>query len=106
VPADPGLGTLDGVLDGLLDELVEDDAVVAVRAEVLGLAVPPVDASATPATPPPIPAAMTAVRMSRLMRPEVLGIIRAFSFHAGSDKADPAQVHEMACAPCRPRCAA
>jgi hypothetical protein len=73
VPAAPGLGAPDGVLDGLAD----DDEVVAVRAEVLGLAVPPVDASATPATPPPSPAAMTAVRMSRLIRPEVLGTIRA-----------------------------
>jgi hypothetical protein len=71
---------LDGVLDGVLDELVEDDEVVAVRVEVLVLAVPPVDASATPATLPPSPAAMTAVRTSRLMRPEVLGTIRAVSF--------------------------
>ena len=36
MPADPGLGALDGALDGLLDELVEDDEVVAVRVEVLG----------------------------------------------------------------------
>ena len=66
--------------DGVLDGLAEDDEVVAVRVEVLGLVVPPVDASATPATLPPSAAAMTAVRMSRLMRPEVLGTIRAFSF--------------------------
>jgi hypothetical protein len=86
VPADPGLGALDGVLDGLLDELVEDDEVVAVRVEVLGLAVLPVDASATPATLPPSPAAMTAVSTSRLMRPEVLGTIRAFSFPCWAER--------------------
>jgi hypothetical protein len=37
-----------------------------------GVAEPPVDASATPATPPPSPAATTPVMMSRLMRPELL----------------------------------
>jgi DNA-binding transcriptional ArsR family regulator len=94
VPADPGLGTLDGVLDGVLDELVEDDEVAAVRVEVLGLAPPPVDASATPATLPPSPAAMTAVRMSRLMRPEVLHTIRGFSFPCWVLRTDPAQALE------------
>ncbi len=63
----PWLGVLadvPGVLVGVLEE------VAAVRADVLGLAAPPVDANATPATPPPSPAATTAVITSRRIRPE------------------------------------
>jgi hypothetical protein len=90
VPADPGLGPVDGLLAGLAagDEDDEDDEDVVVRVDVLGLAVPPVDASATPATLPPSAAAITAVRTSRLMRPEVLGAIRAISFPCWSPTGD------------------
>jgi hypothetical protein len=59
-----------GVLDGVLEE------VAAVRADVLGLAEPPVDANATPATPPPSPAATAAVITSRRIRPELDAPIR------------------------------
>jgi len=76
---DPRLGAPDGVLgvpEGVLDGLLEDDEIVAVCVDVPGLAEPPVDASATPATPPPSPAAATAVMMSRRIRPELETPIR------------------------------
>ncbi len=55
---------------------VADDVVAVWVDVVLGLAEPPVDARATLATPPPSPAAITAVMTSRRTRPELLDPIR------------------------------
>src|SRR5579862_5788651 len=69
----PRLGVPAGVL-GLLDGVLDD--VAAVRTDVAGLAAPPVDANATPAAPPPSPAATAAVITSRRIRPELDAPIR------------------------------
>jgi hypothetical protein len=63
-------------VDGLELELLDDvdvEDVVAVLV-VAGVA-EPVDASATPATPPPSAAPIAPVITSRLMRPDFLGSI-------------------------------
>jgi len=92
---EPRLGAPAGAL-GLLDGVLED--VAAVRAGVLGLAEPPVDAKATPATPPPSPAATAAVITSRRIRPELDAPIRLLPpFWAPGDEG-PAQGRGLACA--------
>jgi hypothetical protein len=62
-------------LDAVDADELEDVAAACVDV-VVALAEPPVDASATPATPPPAAAAIAAVTMSRRMRPAVLDAIR------------------------------
>jgi MFS family permease len=80
VPIDPCAGRPDGfAFDGAeLDPAagVAADVVAVWVDEVLGLAGPPVDARATLATPPPSPAATTAVMTSRRTRPGLLDLIR------------------------------
>ena len=75
-PAPPD-GGLDGAADGDDEELGEEDVDVVRTVVVVADPDPPVEASATPATPAPSPAAIAPVMMSRRMRPSVLETIRA-----------------------------
>jgi hypothetical protein len=104
VPIEPGLALLDGVeLDrpaGVLaaDEDVDEDVALCVDV-VPGLDDPPVAAIAMPATPPPSPAATTAVMTRRRMRPELVDPIGLSPFVRGPAAAGPGAGPRMACAP-------
>ncbi len=71
VPADVDAGGDDDVPGDADDEVVDVVDVTAV------VPAPPVDASATPVTPAPTPAAATPVMMSRRARPPILETIRS-----------------------------
>jgi hypothetical protein len=103
VPVDPGIVLVwlvpvdadeDGDDDAVGDD--EDDVVEAFGVDAAAPE-PPVDASATPVTPAPTPAATTPVMMSRRVRPPTLETIRVPPFATASRMARPARLPGSAC---------